>query len=64
MYTYMYVYIYIYIYNSLKIQVENTKENHNRVGSIYVMKTRVPLYVKKFNFFGLRKIYLQTSFAN
>ena len=50
----------IYIYNSL-----NTKENHKRVRSTYVIKTHVPLYVKKkFNFFGLQKINFQTSFAN
>ena len=50
---------------SLKIHEENTDENHNRVGSIYVINIHVPLYVKKkFNFFGLRKINFQTLFAN
>ena len=48
----------------ITIHVENTKENHNRVGSMYVIKIHVPLYVKKFNFFGLRKINFQTFFAN
>ena len=44
---------------------KKTKENHKRVGSIYVIKIHVPLYVKKkFNFFGLRKINFQTFFAN
>ena len=34
----------------LFIQEENTKENHNRVGSLYVIKTHVTLEVKKFIF--------------
>ena len=54
----------IYIYNSLKIHEGNIKENHNCVGSIYMVKIHVPLYMKKFNFFGLRKINFQTFFAN
>ena len=36
--------------NSLKIHDENTKENHNRVGFVYVINIHVPLYVKKFDF--------------
>ena len=70
MYIYMYIYVCIYICvcvlkNSLKIHEENTKENHNRVGSIYVITIHVPLYLKKkFNFFGLRKINFQTFFEN
>ena len=48
----------------LKIHQENTKENHKRVGSVYVIKIHVPLYVKKFEFFGLRKINFETFFAN
>ena len=36
-----YIYIYIYIYNSLRIHEENTKENHNRIVSLYVIKTHV-----------------------
>ena len=35
------------------------------VSDLYVIKIRVPLYVKnKFNFFGFRKINFQTFFAN
>ena len=40
----IYIYIYIYIYI---IHEEKTKENHKRVGLIYVIKIHVPLYVKK-----------------
>ena len=35
---------------------KKAKENHKRVGSIYVKK--------KFNFFGLRQINFETFFAN
>ena len=42
----MYIYIYIYI-NVLIIHEENRKENHNRVGPLYVRKTHVTLYLKK-----------------
>ena len=46
----------------LKIYEENTKVNHNRVRSIYVIKIHLPLYVKKkFNFFGLLKINSKLS---
>ena len=31
----------------LRIHEENTKENHNRVGPSYVIKTHVSLYLKK-----------------
>ena len=41
------------------------KKNHNRVGPLYVIKIRVPLYVKKkLSFFGLRQTNFQTFFAN
>ena len=43
---YIYIYIYIYIYNSLRIHEENTKENHNRIVFLYVIKTHVSLYAK------------------
>ena len=33
----------MYVYNLLKIHEEKTKENHKRVGSIYVIKIHVPL---------------------
>ena len=57
-------FINIFIIIDQKYHEENTKENHKRVGSIYVIKIHVPLYAKKFNFFGLRKINFQTFFAN
>ena len=45
--------------NSLRIHEENTKENHNRVVSLYVIKTRVTLSwisLQIFlNIFSLRK---------
>ena len=34
---------YFYFKNSLKIHEENTKENHNRVVSLNVIKTRVTI---------------------
>ena len=44
-YTYIYIHIYTYIYthlkNSLIIQEENTKKNHKRVVSLYVIKNHV-----------------------
>ena len=53
---YIHIYIYIYIYiNSLIIYEENTKEHHNCVRSLYVIKTHVPLYVKKFVFLAYKR---------
>ena len=48
-YIYIHIYIYIYIY-LLTIHEENTKENHNRIVSLYVIKTDVNLYLKKLIF--------------
>ena len=49
----------LYLKNSLRIHEENTKENHNRVVSLYVIKTRVTLFwisLQIFlNIFSLRK---------
>ena len=38
------MYIYIYLKNSLIIQEENTKKNHKRVVSLYVIKNHVNLH--------------------
>jgi hypothetical protein len=43
-YIYTYIYIYIYLKNSLIIQEENTKKNHKRVVSLYVIKNHVNLH--------------------
>ena len=47
--------------NSLRIHEENTKENHNRVVSLYVIKTRL---LFSSNFLGLENVNFQTFFAN
>ena len=63
-----YVCMYVCMYVFLKFIINSRgkdKENHKRVGSIYVIKIHVPLYVKKkFNFFGLGKINFQIFFTN
>ena len=46
--------------NSLKIRKENKKENHNRVVSLYVIKTRFFF----FKFLGFGNKNFQTFFAN
>ena len=47
---YFICYIYIYIYIYICIHKENTKENHNRVVFLHVIKTHVTLHVKKLIF--------------
>ena len=42
---------------SLKIHEKNTKENHNRVGSLYVIKKHLTLCVKKLIFLDLEKSF-------
>ena len=46
-YVYIYIYIYIYIYNSLRMYEEHIKENYYRIVSLYVIKTRRTVFVKK-----------------
>jgi hypothetical protein len=61
---YIYIYIYIFLKNSLIIQEENTKKNHKRVVSLYVIKNHVNLHKFRFDFLGLDKVYLKNYFAN
>ena len=42
---------------------ENTKENYNRVVSLYVIKTRVFICEEEVNFLGLENINFQTFFT-
>ena len=51
----------IKIKNSLSIYEEDTKENHNRVVSLCVIKTRL---LFSSNFLGLENIHFQTWFTN
>ena len=62
--TVFFTFIHVFI-NSLKIYQEKTKENHKRVGFIYVIKIHVPLYVKKkFNCFWFTNDKFPTFFTN
>ena len=54
------VLIYRFFKNSLKIYTENTKENHNHVASLNVIKMRLLSFS---NYCGLRNINFQTFFA-
>ena len=63
LFKYIYIYIYIYIYeNSSRIHEENTKENRNRVVSLYVIDTCD--FVCEVSFFGLEHINFKIFFAN
>jgi hypothetical protein len=53
-----------YLKNSLIIQEENTKKNHKRVVSLYVIKIKLISINFSFAFLGLDKVYFKNYFAN
>ena len=50
--------LYLVLKNSLRIHEENTKKNHKRVVSVYVIQIHVHLYINfNFDFLGLDNVY-------
>ena len=54
----------MFLKNSLIIQEENTKKNHKRVVSLYVIKIMLIYINFSFDFLGLDKVYFKNYFAN
>ena len=57
-------YIFYFLKNSLIIHEENTKKNHKRIVSVYVIQ--IPLIYINFNFdfLGVDNVYFENNFAN